>query len=157
MPPAFDAPSAPRLAGLLMLAMLLVVPACTFETVEEEDLTESIESLLLRASGAWNEGDVEGFLDTFADASSTTVILADGPVLDRQAFVDGAASILADGTSAGALRFEEVAVRPLPPLIGIVTGRFRLSYSAEDERTGSFTAVVRRLGGGWKIVHAHAS
>ncbi len=48
-------------------------------------------------------------------------------------------------------------MRPLPPLIGIVTGRYVLEREGTVTDSGWFTVVVRQAGDGWRIVHYHSS
>lgn len=147
---------ATRLVAAVLLAALSA--ACRFETVEEENIEASVETTLDRAAEAWGAGDVDGFLSVFADAPATTFIPGDGPAMNREE-LQSAAGRIADGTNGSLLRFEEVSVRPLPPLIGIVTGRFAVTdaRSSTELESGWFTAVVRRVSDGWRIVHAHAS
>lgn len=145
-----------RVVGTAVLVALTA--GCRFETVEEEDIEASVETTLDRAAAAWDAGDVDGFLAFFADARATTFIPGDGPAMHRDELV-AAARRVAAGTNGSSLRFEEVSVRPLPPLIGIVTGRFTVTGAngATEVESGWFTAVVRRVSDGWRIVHAHTS
>ena len=39
----------------------------------------------------------------------------------------------------------------------VVRGRWRIDYSAQDDREGLFTLVLRKIDGEWRIIHDHNS
>lgn len=142
-----------RFLTLAALALLASVGACRFEVEEEENLQESIEALLQRGVEAWNAGDLDGYVSTYADGASTTMVTSDGRVVGQEAIRAMLAPSFEPGAERDSIRFEEIEVRPLPPLIGIVTGRYLRGRDGADRTSGWFTIVVRRAGVGWRIVH----
>lgn len=150
-------PVAWRAILLLLVLLLPALTGCRFETGEEENIEESIEAMLRRSADAWNAGDLDGFMDAFADGASTSHLTPDGPVYGRAAIRAHLATRFAPGAARDSLRLEDLTVRPLPPLIGIVTGRYVLSGEGAETSRGWFTVVVRRAGEGWRIVHDHSS
>lgn len=146
-----------RLAILLLLACVAALAGCRFETEEEEDIEESIESMLLRSADAWNAGDLDTFMGSFADGAATSYLTPDGPVYGRAAIRAHLAPRFAPGAARDSLHLRDLAVRALPPLIGIVTGRYSLARDGAETSSGWFTVVVRRAGEGWRIVHDHSS
>lgn len=145
----------PVLVGLL--AGLVLLGGCRFETGSEENVEESIETMLLRSAAAWNAGDLDGFVRAYHDVATTSFMTADGPVYGRSEIRALYAPRFEPGAARPTLRFEDLEVRPLPPLIGIVTGRYVLEDAAGGAETGWFTLVVRRVSDGWRIVHDHSS
>lgn len=150
-------PSAWRPAILLLLAMLPALGGCRFETVEEENIEESIETMVRRSADAWNAGDLDAFMASFADGASTSYLTPDGPVYGRADIRAHYAPRFAAGATRDSLHFEDLTVRPLPPLIAIVTGRYVMRRGGAEASSGWFTVVVRRAGEGWRIVHDHSS
>lgn len=146
-----------RLLTLVVLALAASFGSCRFEVGEEENLQESIESLLQRGVDAWNDGDLDGYVATYADASTTTMLRPEGRIVGRAAIRTALAPRFEPGAVRDSIRLEEVEVRPLPPLIGIVTGRYVLERSGNEPGGGWFTVVVRRAGEGWRIVHDQKS
>lgn len=147
----------PRLLTLIALALAASLGACRFEVEEEENLEESIEALLERGVDAWNDGDLDGYLATYADAASTTMVRSGGRVVGLAAIRSTLAPRFEPGAARDSIYLEGVEVRPLPPLIGIVTGRYTLDRAGRDPGGGWFTVVVRRVGDGWRIVHDQKS
>ena len=147
-----------RRTACLVLVLLLpsAFAGCRFETAEEEDLERSIETMLQRSAAAWNAGDLDGFMAAYADAPVTSFMTADGPLYGREAIRELYAPLFEPGATRNTLRLEDLSVRALPPLIGIVTGRYVLERDGDTADSGWFTAVVRRAGDGWRIVHDHS-
>lgn len=141
------------LAASLLFALL--VPGCRFETVPEENVEVSVETMLDRMAEAWNDGDLDGVMSFYADAASTTLVTPEGPVFGRDAIRAVYAPWFDTGARRPRVRFEEIQVRTLPPLVGIVTGRRVVRSTSLDSGAGWFTLVVRRVGDGWRIVHDH--
>jgi len=147
-----------RTAGLVLVVLLpTVFAACRFEVGEEEDLERSIEAMLHRSADAWNRGDLDGFMASYADGASTSLMTVDGPVNGRVEIRELYAPRFVPGATRDSLRLENLNVRPLPPLIGIVTGRYVLYRAGTVTDSGWFSVVVRRAGDGWRIVHDHSS
>jgi len=148
-----------RRAVGFVLAVLLptALAGCRFEMGEEEDLERAIETMLQRSADAWNGGDLDGFVASFADGTSTSFMTADGPIYGRPTIRALYRPLFAAGAVRDSLRLEELSVRPLPPLIGIVTGRYVFEREGTVTDSGWFTVVVRRAGDGWRIVHDHSS
>lgn len=146
-----------RRAACLVVVLLLPLVGCRFETGEEEDLELSIQTMLLESADAWNRGHLDGFIAAYADGPSTSLMTTDGPIYGRETIRETYAPLFEPGATRDSLRLENVNVRPLPPLIGIVTGRYVLERDGTVTDSGWFTVVVRRAGDGWRIVHDHSS
>ncbi len=147
-----------RIAGLVLVILLpAALSGCRFEMGEEEDLERSIEAMLHRSADAWNRGDLDDFVAAYADGASTSLMTTDGPVLGRATIRGLFVPQFEPGAMRDSLRLEDLNVRPLPPLIGIVTGRYVLERDGTVTDSGWFSVVVRRAGDGWRIVHDHTS
>lgn len=144
-----------RRAAVPALIGILLVTGCRFETVPEEDIEASIETMLRRTAEAWNSGDLDGVMSFYADASSTALVTPEGPVFGRAAIRAVYEPWFRAGARRARIRFEDIEVRTQPPLVGIVTGRRVREGGSADPTSGWFTLVVRRVGNGWRIVHDH--
>lgn len=145
----------PRRTAVLALLGALLLSACRFETVPEEDIQASIETMLERTAEAWNAGDLDGVMSFYVDGASTALVTPQGPVFGREAIRAVYAPWFEAGARRARIRFGDVKVRTLPPLVGIVTGRRVREGGSPDPTSGWFTLVVRRVGNGWRIVHDH--
>ena len=134
---------------------VLSLTGCRFETVPEENVESSVEGMLGRMAEAWNAGDLDGVMAFYADGGTTALVTPQGPVYGRDRIRAVYAPAFEGGAHRERIRFEDVEVRTLPPLVGIVTGRRVAASGTGDPGAGWFTVVVRRVGDGWRIVHDH--
>ena len=112
--------------------------------------------LLQAQADAWNRGDIDAFMQTYAPvddlrfASGGTVTYGWKPTLDRykQRYPDRAAM--------GTLAFSDLTVTEFSPDAALVFGRWQLTRAA-DAPHGLFTLLVRRTSAGWKIFADHTS
>jgi len=115
-----------------------------------------ILSLLQTQAEAWNRGDIDAFMQTYAPvddlrfASGGSVTYGWKPTLERykRRYPDRAAM--------GTLTFSELAVTELSPDAALVFGHWQLTR-ATDAPHGLFTLLVRRTPAGWKIFADHTS
>lgn len=142
------------LLGFVALSALLFA-GCRFETVPDENVESSVEAMLARMAEAWNAGDLDGVMAFYADGSTPALVTPEGPVYGRAQIRALYAPAFEGGAHREPIRFDDVDVRTLPPLVGIVTGRRVAISGTGDPGMGWFTIVVRRVGDGWRIVHDH--
>jgi ketosteroid isomerase-like protein len=146
-------------AALAIAPLVVGVAACRIEVEPDEELglEPFVNRMLEESAAAWNRGDLEGYLSDYADAPSTTYVGRRGLVTGLEGIRAVYAPAFAPGAARDSLRFEDVRVRSLPPLAGIVTARWILHDGDEITASGPLTLVVRRLGSGWKVIHDHSS
>ena len=118
--------------------------------------TAEILQVLQFQAAAWNRGDLDAFMQTYAPvsdlrfASGGSVTYGWQPTLERykQRYPDRAAM--------GVLAFSDLAVTALSPDAALVFGRWQLTRTA-DAPHGLFTLLVRRTPAGWQIFADHTS
>ena len=112
--------------------------------------------LLTAQANAWNRGDLDAFMQTYAPvadlrfASGDTVTYGWKPTLDRyhQRYPNRAAM--------GTLAFSGLTVTELSADAALVFGHWQLTRAADSPR-GLFTLLVRRTPAGWRIFADHTS
>lgn len=103
---------------------------------------------------AWNEGNLQAFMDTYwndADlkfVSGTAITKGWSPTMKRYR------ERYADPSGLGQLSFEKTDVEMVTDDVAIVTGRFN-HVKNEAASSGVFTLVMKRVTGVWRIVHDH--
>ena len=124
----------------------------------------AIRSVLNTQVAAWNRGDIDGFMQGYANSPQTTFLgstIAHGyaPILARYH------AAYATRAQMGTLHFTDLSVRLLPCSSGgveyaIVTGHFHLDRSqhgAAARNDGIFSLLWHREPTGWKILLDHTS
>ncbi len=116
-----------------------------------------IRKVLDDQAGAWNRGDLEGFMAGYLRSGGLT--FASGRDLQRgwdATLARYRARYQGKGNEMGRLTFSDLDIRWLHGDQALVTGRWKL-VRTKDQPDGRFTLVMRRTPEGWRIIHDHTS
>jgi len=124
----------------------------------------AIRQVMAQQAGAWNRGDVAGYMRGYKDAPDTTFV---GSSVRKgyRAILDSYRKHYANAAQMGRLSFSELDVRLLPGAGGevryaAVTGRFHLDRTVRGEAgkdDGVFSLLWEKTADGWKIILDHTS
>lgn len=150
-----------RLALAAMVSIGLAA-GCTIERTtdggnERADMQSAVRSMLDESAAAWNDGRIDGFMDDYLVAPTTTYIGGPGLIIGYDGIRERYAPLFEPGAERDSLRFESLRVRGLGPMYGLATARWVLHRDGVVTGSGPFTLVVRRTGTGWQIIHDHSS
>ena len=132
-------------------------------TTTDSTARTEISAELDRSAAAWNRGDLDAFISSYAPGEGTTFVGRRGIVRGPAAIRASYAPRFAPGAPArGTLRFEQLEVDVLAPDVANAIAYYVLSArtaAGSDSMIarGPTSLVMRRLGGAWKIVHDHSS
>ena len=151
--------SRPDISAVLVTLAAFTGGACTLEVGEDEGsgLEASVTTMLQGSADGWNNGDLDAFVAIYSEGAATSSMTPDGPVQGIDRIREGYAQAFTPGANRDSLRFEQLSVHQLPPLIGVATGKYVLHQDDEVTSSGWFTLVFRRVGGGWRVIHDHSS
>ncbi len=138
--------------------------ACAAAMAHAQGDEAAIRAAVESQAGAWNHGDIAGFMQAYEDSPETTFVGAsvhkgyDTNLKRYQANYATAAQM-------GSLSFSSLEVRLLPsscgaPEYAIVTGSFHLQrteHGAAAKDDGVFSLLWHKGPQGWKIVLDHTS
>jgi len=150
----------------MLVAVLLVAAGCWVESAENAELERTssevrlesrVDSMLEQSAGAWNRGDLEGFMSVYLQSSETSYVGGSGLRTGYDAIHQRYAPLFREGASRDSLRFEELRVRSIDEDVAVGTARWVLHRDNRVTGSGPFTLVLRRVDGSWKIVHDHSS
>ncbi len=142
---------------LACLLVALTGAACGTPAAHRPDPTAEIAVLLDSGAVAWNRGDLDGFVATYAAESSTTFI-ADGEVRHGFDWIrENYASSFEPRADRDSLRFEDIETRALGSHYALATAHYVLFRGASVTDSGIFTLILRRDIDGWKMIHDHTS
>jgi len=121
--------------------------------------TKEIHVMLKNAEAAWNRGDLASFAADYEDSPETTFIGRDVVRGGRNAILERYRQRYPNREAMGTLTFSEIEIRPLAPVLSLVTGKYALRRTAAGggNAAGRFTLVLRKTTVGWKIIHDHSS
>ena len=115
-----------------------------------------IQSILTAQQDAWNRGDIDAFMNGYAQSASTVFVSEDEVRRGWETVRDRYRIRYSDRGKMGTLSFSDIEITMLSPDAAVVLGGWRLKRAA-DEPHGRFTLVFKRLPEGWRIVHDHTS
>ncbi len=119
---------------------------------------EGVKHMLVSQIEAWNHGNLEGFMQGYWHSPDLTffsgadVTTGWDPTLQRYR-----QRYRSEGKEMGQLVFQDLNIDVLSRRAAVVTGKWQLTMSDGKQPHGLFTLVVKRMPGGWKIVHDHTS
>lgn len=121
-------------------------------------LEEGIKHLLVSQVEAWNRGNLEAFMQGYWQSpdltffSGATVTKGWEPTLQRYR-----QRYQSEGKEMGKLEFQDLNIDLLSKRSAVVTGKWQLTMSDGKQPRGLFTLIMKRMPGGWRIVHDHTS
>ncbi len=141
----------------LVMVLSAVLIGCAPTPAPVADPTPELRTLLDQSARAWNAGDLDGFMVTYAQDSATTFMTAQGPIYGYDAIRARYAPRFQPGAERDSLRFTDLVVRPLDAEYAIATARYVLEQGDSVTATGPFTVVLRHEPDGWRMIHDHTT
>jgi uncharacterized protein (TIGR02246 family) len=149
--------SGSRLPAVVVVLFLLCLSCGPEPPSPPSDPGAIVTTMLESSARAWNAGDLEGFIDDYADDSMTT-FMADGHAQYGFDWIrSNYARQFGPEAARDSLRFEEFAARALGPDHILATARYILYRGDSTTSSGPFTLVFEHRRGEWRIIHDHTN
>jgi len=122
------------------------------------DVEEGVKHMLVSQIEAWNRRQLEGFMQGYWHSpdltffSGATVTKGWEPTLQRYR-----QRYQSQGKEMGELVFQDLNIDVVSRRAAVVTGSWQLTLSDGTKPHGLFTLIVKKMPGGWRIVHDHTS
>jgi ketosteroid isomerase-like protein len=152
---------APSIAFAIILCAVIpftstISAASTGKEQDQASAVVQIRSLFRAQQGAWNRGDIDGFMTGYARSGSTVFISDDEVRRGWETVRERYKRKYPDRTKMGMLTFSDLEITPLCVDAAVVLGRWQLKRPTDNPH-GRFTLIFRRLPEGWRIVLDHTS
>lgn len=150
-----DPQSSSRLRVMLGLAgvffvFFLAMKLRTQATTDNQGALRAIDDLLNAQVAAWNAGDLDGYLATYADSDDLTQFTGTETRQGIGEVRDYYRSQAASGM--GQLALSETGIEVLGSTSACVRGRWKVARSGQTS-AGLFTLVLKKQRDGWRILH----
>lgn len=122
------------------------------------DIKSSIERVLNAQVQAWNNHDLEKFMQGYWQSPELTFF--SGGQASRgwdEALERYRKRYQGEGHEMGKLEFANLNIAPLSPRAALTRGEWHLTTSDGKNPHGLFTLIFRKFPEGWKIIHDHTS
>jgi len=140
-----------RIFSFLLLSILFISSAAA---QSKDELL--IRSLLEEQRLAWNNGDIEKFMQPYWQDDSLMFIGKSGITYGWQNTLNNYKKGYPDTASMGKLKFDILEVKRLSVLYFFVAGKWHLTRSIGNVG-GHFTLLFRKVKNTWVIVADHSS
>ncbi|MBL0145926.1 MAG: DUF4440 domain-containing protein [Chitinophagaceae bacterium] len=137
---------------LVFVAAFLFIVSVTAQSKDEQAIRNSLNVQLQ----AWNNGDVETFMQTYWQNDSLKFIGKSGVTYGWQNTLDNYKKGYPDTAAMGKLDFNILEVKRLSAIYFFVVGKWHLTRSIGDVG-GHFTLLFRKIKNKWVIVADHSS
>jgi len=136
-----------------ILFLLVAVPLFAYSQSKEET---AIKGLLAKQTDTWNQGNIEGFMQTYWKSDSLMFIGKTGVHFGWQQTLNNYKKGYPDTTAMGKLSFDIIAMKKLSPEYYYVVGKWMLKRSIGD-LNGHFDLLLKSIKGNWYIISDHSS
>lgn len=138
-----------------ILAGLFFITSFGVEPIKEKDKTE-ITNLLEKQVEAWNQGNLEKFMEPYWDSQKLVFVGSRGPTYGWQATLQSYKKGYPDKTAMGKLKFTILDISKIDKKTVFVIGKFELTREIGD-LSGHYTLVIQKINGKWLIISDHSS
>ena len=137
----------------MRITFLIVVffTSIFFKAQEKEIL-----SVMNEQQNAWNNGDIEGYMNGYWKSDSLVFIGSKGPTYGWKKTLDNYKKSYPTQEKMGRLEFSDQKITKLGINHAFVIGKWKLIRS-EDTPSGIYTLVFRKFTDGWKIISDHTN
>ncbi|HSH19793.1 MAG TPA: nuclear transport factor 2 family protein [Draconibacterium sp.] len=115
-----------------------------------------INVLLDKQVEAWNEGNLEKFMETYWNSEKLVFVGSRGPTYGWQATLENYKKGYPDKAAMGNLKFIVLDISKIDKKTIFVIGKFELTRKMGD-LSGHYTLVIQKINGQWLIISDHSS
>ncbi len=144
-----------RVFTIILLSCFLSVHGMAQNRINKKEKSE-IGALLQKQVDAWNEGNLEKFMETYWKSDKLVFVGSRGPTYGWQATLDSYKKGYPDKKAMGKLEFKILDISKIDKKSVFVIGRFELTREIGDV-PGYFTLVIQQFGKNWFIISDHSS
>src|SRR5437016_4061277 len=139
--------------------MMLAVSACVSApgsaggpATNDEQTVAAVRAVMEAQQSAWNRGDIEGFMEGYERAETTTFVSGEELTRGWQTVLNRYKERYSSREQMGKLTFSDLTVKPISPVLALADGRWQLARGNDAPR-GRFTLIFRRINNDWRIIH----
>lgn len=129
--------------------------ANTLLELSETDRKEIIDTFMATQK-AWNEGDLQAFMEAYWKSDDVAFVGATGPVYGYKSTLQRYQRSYPDQEAMGKLKFDILRLNKIDQYTALLIGKYYLTRSIEDLE-GYYTLVWKKIDGKWVIISDHSS
>lgn len=141
------------LSGILL--SVLCFSSFAQPAIGEKEKLE-ITNLLGKQVEAWNEGNLEKFMETYWHSEKLVFVGSRAPTYGWNATLESYRKGYPDKAAMGKLKFTVLDISKIDKKTVFVIGKFDLTRETGN-LSGHYTLVIQKINGKWLIVSDHSS
>lgn len=122
----------------------------------DEKIIAAVRAVMDAQVGAWNRGDIDGFMDGYWRSENMVFISGDSVTKGWQPTLERYKKSYNTREKMGTLTFSDLEFNVLTKTDVVVIGRWMVTKEKENPK-GRFTLIFRKMKEGWRVVHDHTS
>lgn len=139
----------------MLTAFPIVLPQ-EKEADQHDQTKKTILALFQKQVQAWNDGDLEKFMETYWKSPHLTFSGGGKTTRGWQQTLDRYRKSYSTKKLMGHLTFSDFEVIVLGPQSALALGKWKLKRE-QDAPEGNFSVVLKKIKGRWVIIHDHSS
>ena len=143
---------------IFLMASILFLHSCNEKVVQvipEQQFAE-IKKVLYAQQEAWNDGDIEKFMEGYWNNEAMSFVGKSGVKYGWTTTLNNYKKGYPDVDAMGKLNFDVIELRPLSHDVYYMLGQYTLTRK-EDKPTGYFSLIWQKIDGQWLITSDHTS
>lgn len=144
-----------RVLLTVIFSTFLLMTSLAENKISSKEKSE-INGLLDKQVKAWNEGNLDKFMETYWNSEELSFVGSRGPTYGWQATLENYKKGYPDKTAMGQLKFTVLNVSKIDKKTVLVIGRFDLTRTIGD-LSGHYTLVIQKFKNNWLIISDHSS
>lgn len=141
-------------ALLICFCLLLGCNPLTKPKFDAAAETQAIRAVFTAQQIAWNNGDLEGFMEGYWKSDSLQFMSLRGINHGWQETLEGYQKGYPDRAAMGTLSFDILRITPLSTTHFVVMGRYHLTRSGGN-LDGAFTLIFKKINQKWVAIYDH--
>lgn len=138
------------------MKLLLILTCCLFCSCASVEPPHPALSVFEEGAKCWNDGDLEGYLATYADSDEVRWVSGGRVVFGKKAIAQAYRSRFTDAESMGELAARNLKLELATEADAMIYGEWHHRLG-EIHREGVFTVHIKKMGNGRRIVSDHSS
>lgn len=143
----------------LIFTSLFILCTVLFSLAENQNSPKEesvINTLIQKQVAAWNEGDLEKFMETYWKSDKLVFVGSRGPTYGWEATLENYRKSYPDKKAMGNLELKILELTKIDKKTVFIVGRFELTRETGN-MAGHFTLVIQKFGKEWFIISDHSS
>lgn len=145
-----------RQTYFLFIALVLGVACQSPQNTEMSSPIVEISNTMAIQEKAWNEGNLENFMEPYWHSDSLQFIGKRGITRGWQATLDNYKKGYPDRAAMGTLQFTNLSIDVLSDSNAYVIGKWEL-FRIADTLSGHYSLLWKKMNGKWQIIADHSS